>query len=125
MNSALPPDNAINLAAKLALIGDHWHPRIIAQLNDYQVKIVKLLGEFVWHRHPDTDELFLCLAGELTIELPETAVHLRAGELFVVPKGVEHRPRAHAECSVLLIEPAGVENTGDAPGARTAQAEWI
>lgn len=125
MSASAQTASAVNLAAKLALIADHWHPRIVAQINDYQVKVVKLLGDFVWHRHADTDELFLCLSGELEIELRDGSVHLGAGELFVVPKGVEHRPRAHAECEVVLIEPTGVVNTGDEPSDRTARAEWI
>lgn len=125
MSASASTPSSINLAAKLALFADHWHPRIVAEINDYQVKVVKLLGDFVWHRHTDTDELFLCLSGDLVIELRDGSVRLGAGELFVVPKGVEHRPRAEAECEVLLIEPIGVVNTGDAPGERTAHAEWI
>lgn len=116
----------INLRDKLALIDGHWLPKVVAELNDYQVKLVKLDGEFVWHRHDDTDELFLCLAGSVRIELRDGAVELREGELLVVPKGVEHRPVAAAECHVLLVEPRGVTNTGTAGGARTAPDDvWV
>jgi mannose-6-phosphate isomerase-like protein (cupin superfamily) len=116
---------AVNLAAKLASIDEHWAPRIVAHLNDYEFKVVKLQGEFVWHAHADTDEAFLVLAGELTIEMRAGDVRLRAGELYVVPRGVEHRPVATSECHALLIEPAGTPNTGDAGGERTRAARWI
>ena len=119
--------NPINLADKLEGIDDLWHPRVIAELNDYQFKLVKVEGDFVWHSHPDTDEAFLCLAGVLDIDLPDRTVRLTDGELFVVPKGVTHRPRAAATCQLLLIEPRGVVNTGDAdPDPLTApQEDWI
>lgn len=114
----------VNLARELAAFDERWAPRIVAQLNDYELKVVKLEGEFVWHAHAETDEAFLVLAGELTIELRDGEVHLRPGELHVVPRGVEHRPRAERECHVLLIEPAGTVNTGDAGGERTRAAQW-
>jgi mannose-6-phosphate isomerase-like protein (cupin superfamily) len=118
--------SSINLRQKLTLISDQWLPKVVAELNDYQLKLVKLQGEFVWHQHDNTDELFLCLHGELTIELRDGAVHLGEGELFVVPKGVEHRPVAERECHVLLIEPRGVVNTGNAGGDMTApNDQWI
>ncbi len=116
----------INLDAKLQRFSDHWAPKVIAELNDYQLKLVKIAGEFVWHQHDDTDELFVCLSGEMSIEMPNRRVALKAGELFVVPKGVRHKPRADEECAVLLIEPRGVTNTGDASSDRTApNDQWI
>ena len=117
---------AIDLRAKLARFSEPWTPRIVAELNDYQVKVVKLAGDFVWHRHDDTDELFLVLHGEMEIGFRDHTVAVREGELFVVPRGVEHITRARAECHALIIEPRGVPNTGDAGGARTApQDAWI
>ena len=103
----------VNLAEKLEQFEDHWSPRIVAQLNDYDVMVVKVKDEFVWHKHDDTDDLFLVLKGRLKIELRDRTVELGAGELFVVPKGVEHRPVAEEEAHVLLIEPTGTPNTGD------------
>lgn len=119
----MPP---VDLLAKLARIGEPWTPRVIAELNDYQVKLVKLAGEFVWHTHDDTDELFLVLDGEMEIAFRDGAVRVKAGELYVVPRGREHITRAAAQCSALIIEPRGVRNTGDAGGALTApQDAWI
>ena len=116
----------INLTDKLATFSEHWSPRVVAELNDYQFKLVKLQGEFVWHRHADTDEVFLVVAGEMEIGFRDRTVTLRAGELFVVPKGVEHITRAARECHALIIEPRGVVNTGDAGGALTAANDvWI
>ncbi len=103
----------INLAQKLATFADHWSPRTVAQLNDFDVMVVKAQGEFVWHKHDDTDDFFLVLKGHLTIELRDGNVELGPGELFVVPKGVEHRPVAKEEVHILLIEPSGTPNTGD------------
>ena len=118
--------NAINLDAKFAKFADHWSPKIVAQLNDLHIKTVKVKGEFVWHKHADTDELFFVHKGTLTIRLRDRDVVLRAGEMFVVPKGVEHMPVADEECEMLLIEPAGTVNTGDAGGDKTALNEpWI
>jgi mannose-6-phosphate isomerase-like protein (cupin superfamily) len=117
---------AINLKEKLARFTDHWSPRVVAELNDYQVKLAKVQGEFVWHDHQDTDELFLVVDGELTIEFRDGRVELAAGEMFVVPRGVEHKPYAENECHLLLIEPRGVVNTGDAGGELTAQGDvWV
>jgi mannose-6-phosphate isomerase-like protein (cupin superfamily) len=113
--------NPINLSEKLALFSEHWSPRVVAELNDYQLKLVKLQGEFVWHEHKDTDEAFLVLDGEMEIGFRDRTVTLRKGELFVVPRGVEHITRAARECSALVIEPRGVVNTGDAGGALTAR----
>ena len=116
----------INFSEKLGKFSDHWAPRVIAEMNDYQFKLVKICGEFVWHDHKDTDEAFLVLAGSMEIEFRDGAVQLQAGEMFVVPKGVEHRPRAASECHVLLIEPRGVVNTGDAGGPLTAKMHvWV
>ncbi len=103
----------VNLAQKLALFADHWTPRIVADYNGNDVMVVKLQGEFTWHSHPDTDDFFLVLSGELDIELRDRTVTLGPGELFVVPRGVEHRPVARGEVHLLLIEPQGTPNTGD------------
>ena len=113
---------AVNLAEKFALFSDQWSPKIVATMNDYEVKVVRLEGEFVWHTHADTDELFLVLGGALTIELRDQVVTLHAGELFVVPRGVEHRPVAAEEARVLLIEPGGTSNTGGETNERTVVA---
>jgi mannose-6-phosphate isomerase-like protein (cupin superfamily) len=118
--------SAINLRDKLALFSEHWSPRVVAEMNDYQFKLAKLQGEFVWHAHADTDEAFIVLDGELAIELRDGEVRLAAGEMYVVPKGVEHRPVAARECCVMLVEPRGVVNTGDAGGAYTAPNDaWV
>jgi mannose-6-phosphate isomerase-like protein (cupin superfamily) len=118
-------DDKVNLAEKLALFDEHWQPKIVAAIDDYDVRIVKLKGEFVWHKHDESDDFFLVLAGRLTIQLRDRDVVLDPGELFVVPAGVEHCPRADEETSVLLIEPAGTPNTGDAGGPMTAEPERI
>ncbi len=116
----------VNLAEKLSMFQDHWAPRVIAQMNDTQFKLVKFQGEFVWHSHADTDEVFFVLAGEMEIAFRDETVVLRAGELFVVPKGREHITRAQAECHALLVEPCGVVNTGEAGGTLTAANDvWI
>jgi mannose-6-phosphate isomerase-like protein (cupin superfamily) len=103
----------INLADKLAGFTEHWQPRTVAEFNGHDIMVVKAQGEFVWHKHDETDDLFLVLRGELTIELRDGGVTLRAGDLFVVPKGVEHRPVAKDEVHLVLIEPSGTPNTGD------------
>jgi mannose-6-phosphate isomerase-like protein (cupin superfamily) len=119
-------DSAINFRHKLARFSEHWSPRIVAEMNDYQFKLAKLLGEFVWHAHADTDEVFIVLDGDLIIEFRDRVVPLTAGEMYVVPKGVEHRPVAARECSVMLVEPRGVINTGDAGGLYTAPGDlWV
>ncbi len=116
----------INFKDKLAKFSDHWAPKVIAQMNDYQFKLIKIQGEFVWHRHADTDEVFIVLDGDMSIELRDGSVHLKAGEMFVVPRGVEHKPSAARECKIMLVEPCGVVNTGDAGGAYTAPNDvWI
>jgi mannose-6-phosphate isomerase-like protein (cupin superfamily) len=113
-------NEVVDIAEKLSLFSEHWTPKVVARLNDYEVKVVKLGGEFVWHTHENTDELFLVVDGELTIQLRDADVTLKAGQLFVVPRGVEHCPVASGEVHALLIEPTGVVNTGDAGGALTA-----
>ncbi len=105
--------DAINLAQKLSTFGEHWSPRIVADYNGNDVMVVKVRGEFTWHSHPDTDDFFLVLSGRLAIEMRDRTVRLGPGELFVVPRGVEHRPVAEEECHILLIEPRGTPNTGD------------
>ncbi|WP_224813648.1 cupin domain-containing protein [Hasllibacter sp. MH4015] len=109
--------SAINLADKLSQFSEHWSPKIVGQFNGHDLMVVKVEGEFVWHSHPDTDDLFLVLKGEVDIEMRDRTVTLREGEMFVVPKGVEHRPVARAEAHLMLIEPAGTPNTGDAETA--------
>ncbi|MGI9166897.1 MAG: cupin domain-containing protein [Pyrinomonadaceae bacterium] len=117
---------AINLHDKFAKFSDHFVPRIIARMNNYHFKLVKSEGDFVWHSHAETDETFMIIKGKLTIEFRDGAVDLEAGEMFVIPKGVEHKPFAEKECHVLLIEPAGTINTGDAGGELTADDTlWI
>jgi len=112
-------DDKIDLAAKLALLDQPYRPGIVGYLNDYKLVVVKVKGEFVWHAHDDTDDFFLVLRGRLTIQLRDRDVVLEEGELFVVPRGVEHCPKADVETHVLLIEPRGTVNTGDAGGALT------
>jgi mannose-6-phosphate isomerase-like protein (cupin superfamily) len=117
--------DAVNIEAMLGRFTDQWQPKRIARLNDYDVRIVKLQGEFTWHQHADTDEFFLVISGELTIQLRDRDVVLGPGELFVVPRGAEHCPRADAETAVLLLEPSTVVNTGDAGGDLTAEVETL
>jgi mannose-6-phosphate isomerase-like protein (cupin superfamily) len=106
-------ENPVNLDAKLTLFTDHWQPRTVAEFNGHDIMIVKAQGEFIWHKHDNTDDLFLVLKGRLTIDLPDGSVSLGPGELFVVPRGIEHRPKAEEEVHLLLIEPSGTPNTGD------------
>jgi mannose-6-phosphate isomerase-like protein (cupin superfamily) len=118
--------NAINFAEKLAKFSDRWSPKIIARMNDYDFKLVKLQGEFVWHDHKDTDEVFIVLDGEMTLHLRDRDVSLRKGEMFVVPQGVEHKPAAAKECHLMLVEPIGTVNTGASGGPMTAPPDvWI
>lgn len=119
-------NSAINLAEKFAKFSQHWSPRVIAEMNDYQFKLAKFQGEFVWHDHADTDEVFMVIEGSMGIEFRDHTVTLNQGEIYVVPKGVEHKPFADNECHVLLIEPRGVVNTGDAGGEMTAENDiWV
>ena len=119
MAATTEPPGALNLAHLLTRFSDHWSQRTIGTLNDYEIKLAKLLGEFVWHSHPETDELFFVVSGILNIQLRDRDVILKPGELFVVPRGVEHNPKAEEEVSVLLLEPKGVVNTGTAETDRT------
>ena len=116
----------INFKEKLAKFSDHWSPKIIAKMNDYHFKLVKFQGDFIWHSHDDTDEVFITIDGEMSIEFRDGRVDLKTGEMFVVPKGVEHKPFANKECKIMLVEPAGTINTGDAGGELTAEENvWI
>jgi mannose-6-phosphate isomerase-like protein (cupin superfamily) len=117
---ARSPRGAVNLQAVLASITEPWTPLTVSTLNDYDVRVVKTHGEFTWHSHPDTDELFLVLSGRLTIRLERGEVELGPGELFVVPRGVRHQPHAADGAEVLLIEPSETVNTGDTPSELTA-----
>ena len=110
-------NDKINLYEKLSLFEEHWSPRTVAQLNNFDVMVVKAKGEFVWHKHDDTDDFFMVLKGKMTIQLRDRNVHLEAGDLFIVPKGVEHCPIAEEEVHLLLIEPSGTPNTGNASTA--------
>jgi mannose-6-phosphate isomerase-like protein (cupin superfamily) len=118
-------DEKVNLAEKIGLLGEHYSPGIVGYMNDYKLAVVKVKGEFVWHTHEETDDFFLVLRGQLTIQLRDRDVELSAGELFVVPAGVEHCPRADEETHVLLIEPKGTVNTGDAGGALTVTERHV
>ncbi len=116
----------INFSEKLAKFDDTWSPKVIAEMNDYQFKLVKIQGEFVWHQHSDTDEVFVVLNGEMTIHFCDGAVQLSAGEMLVVPKGVEHQPAAEQTCQILLIEPRGVLNTGETQSdLQAANDVWL
>lgn len=118
--------HAINFTNLLSLFSERWSPKIIAQMNDYHLKLAKIHGEFIWHSHPETDEVFIVISGCISIEFRDGEVTLHSGEMYVVPRGVEHRPRATEECAILLIEPAGTVNTGNAGGLMTAPGDvWI
>jgi mannose-6-phosphate isomerase-like protein (cupin superfamily) len=119
-------NQVVNFQLKLQLFSDHWSPRIIGQMNDYHIRLAKIMGEFVWHSHAETDEVFIVLAGRMEIHFRDGLVALQSGEMYIVPKGVVHKPYAETECSLLLIEPAGTVNTGDAGGDMTARDNvWI
>ena len=111
---------AINLAKKLNLFSEHWSPRTIASANGQEFKLAKLKGDFVWHHHDHSDEVFLVVKGQLDIELQDGCIHLKEGDMAVIPKGVEHRPRAKEECAVLLMDKIGTVNTGQSGGPLTA-----
>ena len=116
----------INLKEKFSKFTKQWSPRVIAEMNDYQFKVAKIKGEFVWHDHKDTDETFIVIEGTMQIKLRDSIVELSEGEMFVVPKGVEHKPCAEEECKILVIEPRGVINTGEAGGEFTMTEDiWI
>ena len=119
-----PP--VINFREKFGKFTQPWSPRVVAEMNDYQFKLVRLKGDFVWHKHEDTDEVFMVIAGEMQVGLRDREVSIKAGEMFVIPKGVEHITRASEECQAMIIEPRGVVNTGDAGGALTAADDvWV
>ncbi|MGE6781337.1 cupin domain-containing protein [Ensifer adhaerens] len=126
MNIATKTYKPVNFTEKLALFSDQWQPRVIAELNDYQFKIVRIEGDFIWHDHQDTDEAFIVIEGTLRIDFRDGSVTLGPGEMYVVPKGVEHKPYAEREVKMLLIEPRGTLNTGHEGGERTAVNDrWI
>lgn len=126
MQKTPSPYSAINFADKYALFHEQWAPKVVAEMNDYQFKIARLEGEFVWHQHSETDETFIVLEGELVIYFRDGEVSVRAGEMYVVKKGIEHKPSAARETKLLLIEPRGVLNTGDETNERTAVNDvWI
>lgn len=116
----------VNLREKLAMFSDHWSPKLVGELNGQHVKLAKLKGEFMWHHHPDEDELFLVIRGRLVLQLRDCDVELREGEFFIVPRGVEHKPVAPEEVHVMMFEPASTRNTGNLENERTvAELEWI
>jgi len=118
--------SSINFAEKYTKFSEHWSPKVIAEMNDYQFKLAKVEGEFIWHDHPDTDEVFIVINGTLEIEFRDGRVSIESGEMFVVPKGVEHKPVAKHECRILVVEPRGVVNTGEVGGDLTAISDvWI
>jgi mannose-6-phosphate isomerase-like protein (cupin superfamily) len=117
---------AINIKDKFGKFSEQWAPKIIAQMNNYHFKLARVKGDFTWHDHKDTDEVFLVIKGELRIDFKNGSVTLGEGEMFVVPKGVEHKPFAKKECKILIVEPAGTVNTGDAGGKQTTENNiWI
>lgn len=122
---AQQPRPVINIQEKLSAFTNHWSPKVIAQMNEIQFKLVKVQGDFVWHSHLETDEVFYILKGELRIDFRTGPVTLKAGEMMVIPKGLEHKPYAAEECHIMLVEPVGVVNTGTAGGDMTAPIEWI
>ena len=117
----------VNFGEKLSKFSEQWTPKVIAEMNDYQFKLVKIEGEFVWHEHPDTDEAFIVIEGSMRIDFEDgSSVDLNEGEMYVVPRGVRHRPCAESECKVMLVEPKGVVNTGEADSELTApNDEWV
>lgn len=118
--------DVIDLNEKFSHFDDRWAPRIVAKMNDYHIKLARIQGAFVWHSHPETDEVFYVVKGSMVVELRDREITLEKGQLYVVPRGVEHKPRAEEECLIMLVERAGTINTGDAGGDRTAaQDEWV
>ncbi|TKD72322.1 cupin domain-containing protein [Pseudalkalibacillus hwajinpoensis] len=116
----------INFSEKLSKFNEHWSPKVVSEMNDYQFKLVKVKGDFVWHDHQETDEVFIVIEGEMTIAFRDGEVQLSRGEMYVVPKGVEHKPYAEKECHIMLVEPKGVVNTGDSHSELTAENDvWI
>lgn len=116
----------VNLPSKFELFTEYWSPKVVAELNDYQLKLVKVNGDFVWHNHVETDEVFIVFKGSMCIEMEHETITLNEGEMYVVPQGVMHKPYADEECHVMLIEPRGVTNTGDATSNLTSENDtWI
>ncbi len=116
----------VNIEEKLSLVDEFWTPKVIAEMNDYQFKLAKMKGDFVWHNHVDTDEVFIVVKGSMCIEMKHETITLNEGEMYVVPKGVMYKPYATEECHVLLVEPQGVVNTGDTEGQLTAENDvWV
>ena len=125
-NNFIMSSKKINLKQKFSMFNKHWSPRVIAEMNDYQFKIAKIQGEFVWHNHKHTDETFIVMEGKMSIKFRDGEVKLNEGEMFVVPKGVDHKPCAEQECKILVVEPRGVINTGEAGGEFTMTKDiWI
>lgn len=125
-HSHATPSHSINLMHKTSLLDKPWSPRVVAEMNDYQFKVVRIEGDFIWHTHPETDEAFLVLDGTLQIDFRDHCVLVRPGELYVVPRGVEHKTSAQSEAKLMMIEPRGVLNTGQEGGERTATNDlWI
>ena len=119
-------NHVVNFQQKFGLFDEQWKPKVVAEMNDYQFKVVKLQGDFVWHHHPETDETFIVIEGELRIDLRDGPLRIAAGEMYVVPKGVEHKPFAEREVKMMLIEPRGVKNTGHEASDRTAPNDvWV
>jgi mannose-6-phosphate isomerase-like protein (cupin superfamily) len=125
LGAMTPAPEPVDLAAVLASVQEPWQPRTVATLNDYDVRVVHTLGEFIRHAHPDTDEVFLVLSGSLTIELDDAEVDLGPGQLYVVPRGAPHRPRSATGADVLLVEPSATVNTGDTPSHLTAERRVV
>ena len=126
MTLSLMSHKIISFRRKFEQLTEHWAPKVVAEMNDYQFKVVKLQGDFIWHHHQDTDETFIVIEGDLRIDFRDGAVHVGAGEMIVVPRGIEHKPSAETEVKLLLVEPRGVLNTGHEGGARTAENDvWI
>ena len=120
------PQSAINVMEKFGKFQTQWTPKVIAEMNDYQFKIARIQGEFIWHHHAETDEVFIIVEGEMVLRFRDGDVPLRAGDMYVVPKGVEHQPCASSECKIMLVEPRGVLNTGNVGGERTMQNDvWV
>ena len=118
--------DSINILEKFSKFQEAYSPRVVAEMNDYQFKLVRVKGEFVWHDHPDTDEVFIVIEGCLNIEFRDGVVTLESGEMFVIPKGIEHKPTATSECKIMIIEPKGVVNTGDSGTELTAENDvWV
>jgi mannose-6-phosphate isomerase-like protein (cupin superfamily) len=118
--------NSINISEKFTKFSEHWSPRVVAEMNDYQFKLARIKGEFIWHDHKETDEVFIVIEGSMSIEFRDGKVDLSEGEMFVVPKGVEHKPFAESECKIMFVEPRGVANTGDSGGELTADDDvWV